>query len=354
MLHRFKWMRLGVLLAAFAFGACGEDEVTHSLATNFKGLDFPYTESTQQLLIRSTVPWTLDCTYVSGSDGWLSFDKTSGPGDESIVSQRITITAQRNAGEERRAELHVTGSGFDQKVTIVQENGRVTIDGVELEGDMGMNETVENTSIAVLYSRALGGNNVYTAFGGGVNDTLTGKALDQIFVLYEKYCNANSAAANLYTTHIEAYRKAVGLEGWIGGNNAAGHTGNNSVYGATGMLKLGTGSALGWLQTPALTKLTAPTDIEVSFSACCWWEDISKSTPSDSPEIKVMVVGPGTIGGQTEQRVQISEKSEMKSYKVRVDGATADTHIEFSAVFIKEGGLTNRWFLDDVLIVPAK
>ena len=523
MLHRFKWMRLGVLLAAFAFGACGEDEVTHSLATNFKELDFPYTESTQQLLIRSTVPWTLDCTYVSGSGGWLSFDKTSGPGDEGIVSQRITITAQRNAGEERRAELHVTGSGFDQKVTIVQENGRVTIDGVELEGDMGMNETVENTSIAVLYSRALGGeklniaaavsgagseglsvesgevtleagdgvarmavsgkpttagevvfkvtvkldgnelgtfevkgetanrmampenlrifradsheiimewdndrsvvrakkwswqllasdaadaevvreftyevssgddgnskypynrfiigalepsttyyfrvkrgasasvaddsgkidskwtelcpvttapepevpadavlfqdfrglayggNNVYTAFGGGVNDSPTGKALDQIFVPYEKYCN--------------------------------------SVYGATGMLKLGTGSALGWLQTPALTKLTAPTDIEVSFSACCWWEDISKSTPSDSPEIKVMVVGPGTIGGQTEQRVQISEKSEMKSYKVRVDGATADTHIEFSAVFIKEGGLTNRWFLDDVLIVPAK
>ncbi len=561
MLHRFKWMRLGVLLAAFAFGACGEDEVTHSLATNFKELDFPYTESTQQLLIRSTVPWTLDCTYVSGSDGWLSFDKTSGPGDEGIVSQRITITAQRNAGEERRAELHVTGSGFDQKVTIVQENGRVTIDGVELEGDMGMNETVENTSIAVLYSRALGGeklniaatvsgagseglsvesgevtleagdgvarmavsgkpttagevvfkvtvklegnelgtfevkgetanrmampenlrvfradsheiimewdndrsvvrakkwswqllasdaadaevvreftyevssgddgnskypynrfiigalepsttyyfrvkrgasasvaddsgkidskwtelcpvttapepevpadavlfqdfrglayggNNVYTAFGGGVNDTPTGKALDQIFVPYEKYCNANSSAANLYTTHIEAYRTAIGLEGWIGGNNAAGHTGNNSVYGATGMLKLGTGSALGWLQTPALTKLTAPTDIEVSFSACCWWEDISKSTPSDSPEIKVMVVGPGTIGGQTEQRVQISEKSEMKSYKVRVDGATADTHIEFSAVFIKEGGLTNRWFLDDVLIVPAK
>ena len=201
---------------------------------------------------------------------------------------------------------------------------------------------------------AYGGNNVYTAFGGGVNDSPTGKALDQIFVPYEKYCNANSSAANLYTTHIEAYRTAVGLEDCVGGNNAAGHTGNNSVYGATGMLKLGTGSALGWLQTPALTRLTAPTDIEVSFSACCWWEDISKSTPSDSPEIKVMVVGPGTIGGQTEQRVQISEKSEMKSYKVRVDGATADTHIEFSAVFIKEGGLTNRWFLDDVLIVPAK
>ena len=201
---------------------------------------------------------------------------------------------------------------------------------------------------------AYGGNNVYTAFAGGVNDNPTGKALDQIFVPYEKYCNANSAAANLWTTHSAAYRSAVGLDGWVGGNNAAGHTGNNSVYGATGMLKLGTGSAVGWIQTPALEKLTGATDITVSFDACCWWEDPSSSTKSDNPEIKVIVVGPGTIDGQKEAKVQISEKREMKSCTVNVAGATAETHIEFSAVFAKENGLTNRWFLDNVLIVPAE
>ena len=201
---------------------------------------------------------------------------------------------------------------------------------------------------------AYGGNNVYTAFAGGVNDNPTGKALDQIFVPYEKYCNANSAAANLWTTHSAAYRSAVGLDGWVGGNNAAGHTGNNSVYGATGMLKLGTGSAVGWIQTPALEKLTGATDITVSFDACCWWEDPSSSAKSDNPEIKVIVVGPGTIDGQKEAKVQISEKREMKPCTVNVAGATAETHIEFSAVFAKENGLTNRWFLDNVLIVPAK
>ena len=201
---------------------------------------------------------------------------------------------------------------------------------------------------------AYGGNNVYTAFAGDVNDNPTGKALDQIFVPYEKYCNANSAAANLWTTHSAAYRSAVGLDGWVGGNNAAGHTGNNSVYGATGMLKLGTGSAVGWIQTPALEKLTGATDITVSFDACCWWEDPSSSTKSDNPEIKVIVVGPGTIDGQKEAKVQISEKREMKPCTVNVAGATAETHIEFSAVFAKENGLTNRWFLDNVLIVPAE
>ena len=492
---------------------------------------------------------------------WLPFDKTSGPGDEGIVSQRVTIKALHNTGVERTAELHITGAGFDRKVTVVQEDGQVRIDGVELEGDMAKDEQVEKTYIAVNYSRAVGGekltvtptlsgegsdglsvaagevtldagsgvarmavtgtpttfgevlfkvavelgdksfgpyevksetanrmaaptglyvfradsheiimewdndhstvrtrkwawqlldsdaddagvvreftyevnsnddknpkyvynrfiigaldpgttyyfrvkrcpsegvaddagkidskwtelcpvttkaepevpadavlfqdfrylayggNNVYTAFAGGVNDNPTGKALDQIFVPYEKYCNANSAAANLWTTHSAAYRSAVGLDGWVGGNNAAGHTGNNSVYGATGMLKLGTGSAVGWIQTPALEKLTGATDITVSFDACCWWEDPSSSAKSDNPEIKVIVVGPGTIDGQKEAKVQISEKREMKPCTVNVAGATAETHIEFSAVFAKENGLTNRWFLDNVLIVPAK
>ena len=124
-----------VLLAALAFAGCSDDDAASSLATNFDELEFSYEESDQQLLIRSTVPWTLDCTYLTG-DGWLAFDKTSGPGDEGIVSQRVTIKALHNTGVERTAELHITGAGFDRKVTVVQEDGQVRIDGVELEGDM--------------------------------------------------------------------------------------------------------------------------------------------------------------------------------------------------------------------------
>ena len=145
-----------VLLAALAFAGCSDDDAASSLATNFDELEFSYEESDQQLLIRSTVPWTLDCTYLTG-DGWLAFDKTSGPGDEGIVSQRVTIKALHNTGVERTAELHITGAGFDRKVTVVQEDGQVRIDGVELEGDMAKDEQVEKTYIAVNYSRAVGG-----------------------------------------------------------------------------------------------------------------------------------------------------------------------------------------------------
>ena len=145
-----------VLLAALAFAGCSDDDAASSLATNFDELEFSYEESDQQLLIRSTVPWTLDCTYLTG-DGWLAFDKTSGPGDEGIVSQRVTIKALHNTGVERTAELHITGAGFDRKVTVVQEDGQVRIDGVELEGDMAKDEPVEKTYIAVNYSRAVGG-----------------------------------------------------------------------------------------------------------------------------------------------------------------------------------------------------
>lgn len=48
-----------------------------------------------------------------------------------------------------------TGAGFDRKVTVVQEDGQVRIDGVELEGDMAKDEPVEKTYIAVNYSRAM-------------------------------------------------------------------------------------------------------------------------------------------------------------------------------------------------------
>ena len=554
-----KLKRMGVVVSALlTFAGCTDDDAPDRLATNFEELEFSYEASEQQLLIRSTVPWTMACNYLTG-DGWLAFDRTEGPGDEGVVSQRVTIRTQRNVGVERRAELHVTGAGFDRTVKIVQEDGQVRIDDVVLEGDLARDEPVEKAFVAVTYSRAAGGeklivtptvsgagseglsvasgesvlaagsgvartavsgtpaafgeviftvnvrlgdktfgpytvksetanrmappanlrvyradsheivmewdnpkypaarakkwswqlldsgaedakvvrelsyevsagedgnkkypynrfiigaldpattyyfrvkrgpsagvaddagkidskwtepcpvttkaepqvpadavlfqdfrhlayggNNVYTAWGGGLNDNPTGKALDKIFVPYEKHCTANAAAANLWTTHSAAYRTAIGLEGWVGGNNAAGHTGNNSVYGATGMLKMGTGSAAGWIQTPPLAKLTAPTDLTVTFEACSWWEDVSSTAPSDNPEIKVVVVGPGTIDGQKELRMRISEKFEMKSYAVRIDGATAETAVEFIAAQAKPA---NRWFLDNILIVPAK
>ena len=72
---------------------------------------------------------------------------------------------------------------------------------------------------------------------------------------------------------------------------------------------------------------------------------------SDNPYIKVVVVGPGTIEGQKELKMRISEKFEMKPYSVRVDGATAETAIEFIAA---QASPANRWFLDNILIVPAK
>lgn len=58
-----------VLLAALAFAGCSDDDAASSLATNFDELEFSYEESDQQLLIRSTVPWTLDCTYLTGDGG---------------------------------------------------------------------------------------------------------------------------------------------------------------------------------------------------------------------------------------------------------------------------------------------
>ena len=555
---KFKW-RSVVLLAALALLGCKDDETEKRLATNFQQLDFPYTGLSQPLLIRSTVPWTLECRYESGGEGWLSFDKQSGPGDAGVVSQRVEITAPYNGNPERRAVVHILGAGFDRKVEIVQEEGLVKIGEVTVCGDrLVKGEPVTGTYLAVPYSRThgdekmgvectvtgtgaagislkkladmtlkpdagvvyvpvegtpadageavfsvrvrigendygpfevknevsgmsrmavpadlsvyksnshelvlkwyndrsvvrakkwmwqllaadsptaevvrefeyevskgedgnkkypynrfvigglkpattyyfrvkrgvsvseadddgkieskwsalcaattlsepevpadavlfqdfrgltYGGNNVYTAWGA-VPQPENGTTLPG--ASYAAHKTANSPAGNLFTTYSEAYRAAVGLEGWVGGNNAAGHTGNNSVYGATGMLKMGTGSIAGWIQTPKLAALTEATDVVVKFEACCWWEDISSPVPSDNPQMTLKVIGPGTVAdGTREQTLSINPKSEMGSYEIRVDGATSETQIEFIAA----RAATNRWFLDNIVIVPVK
>lgn len=89
----------------------------------------------------------------------------------------MTIKALHNTGVERTAELHITGAGFDRKVTVVQEDGQVRIDGVELEGDMAKDEPVEKTYIAVNYSRAVGGEKLT------VTPTLSGEGSDGLSVL---------------------------------------------------------------------------------------------------------------------------------------------------------------------------
>ena len=63
------------------------------------------------------------------------------------------------------------------------------------------------------------------------------------------------------------------------------------------------------------------------------------------------VIGPGTVAdGTREQTLSINPKSEMGSYEIRVDGATSETQIEFIAA----RAATNRWFLDNIVIVPVK
>lgn len=556
---KFKWMRNAVFLAALTLLGCKDDETEKRLATNYAKLEFPYTGQSQQLLIRSTVSWQLECRYLSGGEGWLTFDKTDGPGDAGVVSQRVNIMASYNGNPERRAVVHILSTGFDREVEIVQEEGLVQIGTVTVCGDrMVKGEPVSGTYLAVPYSRThgdekmmvdcsltgagaegislkdisdlvlnpddgvayipvegtpaaagdlnisvmvgigenrygpfdvqskvsgmsrmpmpsqlsvnranshelviewdndrsvvrakkwawqllaadsptaevvrefeyevskgedgnkkypynrfviggltpsttyyfrvkrgasageaddaekieskwsalcaattlpepevpadavlfqdfrdltYGGNNVYTAWGA-VPQPENGTTMPG--APYAAHKTANSPAGNLFTTYSEAYRTAVGLSGWVGGNNAAGHTGNNSVYGATGMLKMGTGSVAGWIQTPKLSALTEATDIVVKFEACCWWEDISSEAPSDNPQVTIKVIGVGTVAdGTQEQTLSISPRSEMGSYEVRVNGATSDTQIEFIAALAK----TNRWFLDNILIVPAK
>ena len=72
----------------------------------------------------------------------------------------MTIKALHNTGVERTAELHITGAGFDRKVTVVQEDGQVRIDGVELEG-MDMPSPDDYLSALQKDGKPLGADEIY-------------------------------------------------------------------------------------------------------------------------------------------------------------------------------------------------
>lgn len=209
----------------------------------------------------------------------------------------------------------------------------------------------------------LGGNKIFNTWGGMPDPTVNEKEITSWNVEYGRNVTAGSGAGNLFTTYPQAYRVSAGIGDWVGGNNVPGERpGNNSTYGATGMVKFGSGSALGWIKTPKLSKVVGTQDIIVRFKAAAWVE--TPGTISEVDKMYACVYGAGTpddeimvdAGGVlvSAKEFTINHGAPMTQCEMRVNGATANTQIEFAATIIRASPtLTNRWFLDDVVIVPA-
>ena len=140
-----------------------------------------------------------------------------------------------------------------------------------------------------------------------------------------------------------AFRKNSNvLDGWAG----------NAVYGSIGVPKLGGANAAGYLETPALDRISGTQDITVTFKAAPFYEWNKKpgTDPADcidknvSLDITVSGAGEITEGGVAD--LSALEPLVWGTYTVKISGATAQTKVRISADHAK----SCRFFLDDIVI----
>lgn len=161
--------------------------------------------------------------------------------------------------------------------------------------------------------------------------TMTSNDLSQA----DKIVTPGTSTGDLFNTGSfpEAYRNnAAGLDGWSG----------SKLYVMNCVAKFGTGSAIGWIQTPKLAKITGTKDIEVTFNTCIY-QDYGEGKSPDHDLIELSASGSG-VPEQTS--IKMNSTFSMEEHKVIVRGATSETRIKFSAV----KAASNRFFLDDIVI----
>ncbi|MCM1177747.1 MAG: BACON domain-containing protein [Clostridium sp.] len=229
------------------------------------------------------------------------------------------------------------GSRYTFRITAIS-NSQDTCDDsdtVEFEASTGGRQIETGTVLAEHFDNFVwGGDYIHGAYGlraESKEKTMTSNDLSQA----EKLVSAGSSTGDVFNTGSfpAAYRNSVlGLEGWTG----------SKVYMFTGVVKFGTGTSQGWIQTPKLSSITGTKDIEVSFSTCLYQDYGDGKTP-DANTIVLSVAGDGTLEQDT---FTMNTTFGMEGQKAVIRGATSSTQVKFSA----SGAKNCRLFLDDIVI----
>ncbi len=116
-----------------------------------------------------------------------------------------------------------------------------------------------------------------------------------------------------------------------------GMTSMKALYPHLGYLKFSTANTPGVIATPALTALTAPATVKVSFDATRYvtWAN-GAVTGTDAAVLKV-------TAGEISRTFELTD--DWKNYEMTIEGATAETSIRFEAT-----GKNMRLFLDNIVV----
>ncbi len=182
----------------------------------------------------------------------------------------------------------------------------------------------------------------YGGYGFRPNDKAC-KEAESADIPADEFKAVNTTTGSYFATFSAAFRKNSGiLDGWAG----------NAVYGSIGVPKLGGASSAGYIETPALDRITGRKDITVTFKAAPFYEwNKTPGTPQadrvdKNVSLKVSVSGAGEITEGSVIDLSTLDPLVWGEYTVKVSGATSQTKVRIEADHAK----SCRFFLDDIVI----
>jgi len=317
-----------ILFAAVSivfFAACSDNEGSFVLRSD-NHVDLDYTASPGTFTVCTNGAWKITSTA-----NWFTVSPTEGTGD-GTKREVVTITPTQNTGAVRTDSLYLEAAGKNLGIGIQQEEGFVQLGTPSFVGGLTKGKNAEHCFISVPYSKAYEGQSytatvTMTGSGNGLtvaDYTYTTDASGSInipvvgipttggtvtFSISTGLPNAQSLTVNtiiangeketliyqnfskfvfggddasyvsgllkdgvtvatprtdgssdVFLTENQDYRDAHEVTGWSG----------SKAYERPGYLKMGTGSANGYITTPALSAMTETQDVILTFNAMNW------------------------------------------------------------------------------------
>lgn len=284
-------LSIPILIGASLLSACTE-ETEAPLRRAADAVDLTYNAgASSKISVRYNGNWStrVECANAEGTSSlaWFTVTPSEGTGDGKEY-QRIEIQAERNPGDKRTGKLFLIGGGKEQEITVTQADGHFSVGDPIVSGSLkaGVESAASLGELVCSIVFKMDGKEL---FKGDITAAVssTNEIFSETFDLFVwgghydtnqagvapggkqagKECNGTEAgegsitagtdgAMDAFNTMTEEYRVNRGIEKWSG----------NKVYEHPGYLKLGTGSAGGWIMTPELSNLSsAPEDVVVSM-----------------------------------------------------------------------------------------
>ena len=238
-------------------------------------------------------------------------------------AQLYTVTF-RASGQVYVVQEHKYLSGETLELPADPSAANYACDGYIFEGWSADEKTEDATKPGLISNPTITNDETYYAVWKKATTEGAGET-----IFYESFNKNDAAGGNdgNFNTASNTEECYVDNEGWEG----------NKFYEADQCIKLGGGSAKGYIITPTLSQLSG--NATLSFKAAAW------NGSSESTTLVLSIAG----GGSLSKNSVTLTKGAWQSYEVAITGGTSSTRITFAG----KNTSNSRFFLDEVKVTTS-